>query len=477
MKTFEDLQTITEETERQAFVLAAIREHKAGELYQDAVTAYDYFRKRNVTIREYQKLLYTITGEAVPDNYSANYKLTNAFFPIFVKQENSHLLGNGVTFGEDGTKEKLGDDFDMILMKAGEYALWGGVSFGFFNLDHVDVFKVTEFVPLIGEEDGGLHAGIRFWQIDPMKPLRATLYEQDGYTEYMWQEGECTILHPKSTYKKTVRVSAADGSEIIDGKNYPGFPIVPLWGNQSHQSELTGLREKIDAYDLIQSGLCNTIDDTSLVYWTITNAGGMDDLDLAKFVERMKTVHAATVDDSGSSAEAHTTTVPYEAHESSLQILRDALYRDAMALDTEKITAGSVTATAIQSSYENLNLKCDEYEMCVIEFIKGLLELIGVKDEPTFKRSKIINMAEDTQMVLSAAEFLDDETILKHLPFLSPDEIDTILANRTREEAERYEAGDDEEAMIDANSDITEGILDEYGNDVIAMLEELEGGL
>lgn len=439
MKTYEDLLDVNSETERQAFILAAIREHKASDLCQEAEAAYDYFRKRNVTIGQYQKLLYKLTGEAVPDVYSANYKLTNAFFPIFIKQENSHLLGNGVTFNDDSTKEKLGSDFDMTMMRAGEYALWGGVSFGFFNLDHVDVFKVTEFVPLIGEEDGGLHAGIRFWQIDANKPLRATLYEQDGYTEYMWQQGECEVIRNKTPYMQTVRFSDADGVEIIDGRNYPGFPIVPLWGNHEHQSELTGLREKIDAYDLIQSGLCNSVDDASLIYWTITNSGGMDDVDLAKFVERMKTVHAATVDDGGgSTAEAHTTSIPYQAHESTLQALRDSLYRDAMALDTEKITAGNVTATAIQSSYENLNLKCDEYEMCVIDFIQGLLSLIGVEDEPTFKRSKIINMAEDTQMVLSAAEYLDDETILKHLPFLSPDEIEGILANRTREEAGRF---------------------------------------
>ena len=122
----------------------------------------------------------------------------------------------------------------------------------------------------------------------------------------------------------------------------------------------------------------------------------------------------------------------------ALEELRDSLYRDAMALDIDKISAGSVTATQIESSYENLNLKCDAYEYCMAEFIGGLLKLIGVDDVPTFKRSKIINMAEDTQMILSAAQYLDNETILKHLPFLSPDEIDGILTRLTREEANRY---------------------------------------
>lgn len=440
MRTFEDLQKIVSEEERQTFILGTINEYKSSEMYAEAKDAYEYFKRRNVTINKYIKLLYTLSGEAVPDNFSANYKFCNAFFPIFVKQENSHLLGNGVTFEDQQTKERLGgSEFDNVLIKAGKCALWGGVSYGFLNMDHVDVFSALEFVPLIGEEDGGLHAGIRFWQIDQSKPLRATLYEQDGLTEYIWHKGECEILKPKRAYVQIVRQTAVDDPEIIDGENYPGFPVVPLWANDEHQSELTGLREKIDGYDLIQSGFANDLDDASQIYWTIKNSGGMDDVDLARFVERMKVVKAAVVDEDGSQAEAHTLEIPHQARVNALAVIRDSLYRDAMALDTDKIAAGNITATAIEASYENLTLKCDDFEICVTTFIKGLLALLNIEDDPTYKRSKIINMAEDTQMILSAAQYLDDETIIKHLPFLNPDEIDDILMRKRVEEAERFE--------------------------------------
>jgi len=440
MKTYEDFLELTREEDIQEFVREAINEHKTSKMYREAEVAYDYYRKRNVTITQYQKLLYTLSGRAVPDNFSANYKFINAFFPIFVKQEAHHLLGEGVTFNEDTTKDKLGgDQFDSVLIKAGLAALWGGVSFGFFNMDHVDVFDILEFVPLIGEEDGGIHAGIRFWQIADNKPLRATLYQEDGYTEYIWRDDKCFVLAEKRSYKQIVQVSEADGTEIIDGENYPSFPIVPLWGNDEHQTELTGLREKIDGYDLIQSGLANDLDDTSQIYWVLENAGGMDDVDLARFIERMKTVKAATMEDDGARAEAHTIEVPYQARMTALADLRDSLYRDAMALDTDKISAGNVTATAIQASYENLTLKCDGFEDCIFDFIYGLLKLIGVEDSPTFKRSKIINMNEDTQMILSAAQYLDDETILKHLPFLNIDEVDEILEKVDQEETNRFE--------------------------------------
>lgn len=440
MKTYEDLLDIgVDEQKKMEFVLAVITDHKSSNVYKEAHTAYEYYCKRNTTILQYRKLLYTLSGEAVPDNFSANYKLVNGFYPIFVKQEVSHLLGNGATFNEGTTKNRLGGDaFDIQLVKAAKAALWGAVSFGFLNLDHVDVFNILEFAPLPGEEDGGLHAGVRFWQIDKTKPLRATLYEQDGYTEYRWKDGKGEIIKPKSKYINIVQTSEVDGTEIIDGRNYDGFPIVPLWGNEEHQSSFVGLQEKIDGYDLIQSGFANDLDDASQIYWTITNAGGMDDVDLVKFLERLKTVKAAVVDDAGSRAESHTVDVPYAAREALLNELRDGLYRDAMALDTDKISAGNITATAINAAYENLSLKCDDFETNVATFINGLLDLLGIKDAPTFKRSKIVNMSEETEMVLSAAQYLDDATILKHLPFLNVDEIDKILDNLTREEADRY---------------------------------------
>lgn len=450
MKFYEDLLAAGSGPSLLSFVEDTISDYKASAMFAEALTAYEYFKRRNTTILAYKKLLYTMSGEAVPDNFSANYKFCNAFFPIFVKQENSYLLGDGITFNDDATKDALGgDDFDTDMYTAGEYALWGGVSFLFYNLDHVEAFKATEFVPLFGEEDGALHAGIRFWQIAKDKPMRATLYEEDGYTELLFDKGKAQVIREKTTYKLTTEASEADGIQIVDGENYEGFPIVPLWANREHQSELTGLREKIDGYDLIQSGMCNTIDEASLVYWTINNAGGMDDVDLAQFVERMRTLHAVAVDDEGAKAESHTLDVPYQATQMVLADLRDSLYRDAMALDTDKISAGNVTATAINAAYENLELKCDGFEYCVTEAIKDLLALVGLDDSPTYHRRKTTNQPEVTNMVLAAGQYLDDETILKHLPFLNIDEIDEIMKRKDKEEADRFaalaQAPDDEE--------------------------------
>jgi hypothetical protein len=166
----------------------------------------------------------------------------------------------------------------------------------------------------------------------------------------------------------------------------------------------------------------------------------MDDVDLAKFRERMKIIGVANMDggDDGAKATAHTLDVPYQSREAYLARLEKDLYKDCMALDTEQIAAGNVTATQIEAAYEPLNQKTDEFELCLHEFINGVLAVAGIEDTATFKRSQIVNRKEETEMLLLAAEYIDDETMLRKLPFLTEDEIEGILQRKDAEEIDRY---------------------------------------
>jgi len=461
MKTYQDLLAVVNSDDQlKKFIISAINDHKSSELVRWARIGDDYDKQQNTTIMRYRKLLYTMSGQVIPDSFSANHKLPSNYYNRFNVQENQYLLGNGVNFNEKSTKDKLGTKkkaFDTQLQKLGKKALTHGIAYGFWNFDHIEIFDVFEFVPLLDEEDGSIKAGIRFWQIDDNKPLRVTLYEMDGYTEYIRRKKDkaLEVYKEKRAYVLKIHYSEADGKEIYDGENYPNFPIVPLWGNQDHAIKIKAWQPKIDCYDLIESGFANDVDDASLIYWTITNSGGMDDVDLAKFVQHMKTVKAAVVSDAegGAKAESHTIDVPSEARETYLSRLEADLYKDAMALDTDAIAKGNTVATAIKAAYEPLNNKTDDFEYCVIEFIQNILELAGVDDDPEFKRSMLINQTEETNMVLAAAQYLDEETILKHLPFISVDEVDDILNKRTVEEAGRFDNEPTDDDDIDINEE------------------------
>lgn len=444
MRTYQNLAAISEsESKVKKFVFDVIAEHKESAAYKTASVAEKYYAKKNVTIMAFQKMLYNMHGQEVPDMWSANYKLRTHFFRRFVTQQVQYVLSNGVTFQKKDTKDKLGKKFDTQMQKAAKKAMVDHVSFLFWNLDHVEVFSFADtptdpgFAPLYDEDTGALRAGVRYWHPDE-KTTRATLYEENGYTEYKKEDDAISIVAEKRSYKKTTISSKADGVSGERNENYSAFPIVPLYANDLHESELEGHRESIDCYDYIKSGMANDIDDTSGFYWVLKNSGGMDEVDLAKFRERMHTVKAALLDDDNASAEAHTLEVPTEAREKMLEMLKQDLYQDFQIVNVEALSASAKTATEIRAAYQPMDDKCGDFEYCLIDAIHNVLALAGIEDEPSFHWNRIANQTEETNMVMSASAILGDELTLKKLPFLTPEEVEERLRDMGDEAMKRF---------------------------------------
>lgn len=449
MKTYQDWLKVADQSERQRmeFIKALINEHKASDIYKTARDAENYYAGQNTTIKQYEKILFTATGQAVPDLFSANHKLATRFFYRDVKQANSTLLGNGITWKNGAGAKALGSDFDRKILKVGRNAQVGGVSFGFYNNKKVEVYTVLEFAPLYDEEDGALKAGARFWQVDSNKPLRVTMFELDGYTQYMWDKdhAEGLVMKEKQAYIKEIQSSEAFGDEIYEFKNYPTFPIVPCWANDIKRSELAPIRATIDCYDLINSGYANNIDDANLIYWTITNAGGMDDVDLVEFLDKMRKLHAAQTD--GDQTVTPTTVdVPYEGREALLDRLEQQLYKDSMSLNVYDLASGAVTATQIEAAYEPLNEKLDDYEAEITDFIQRLLAVAGVEDEPTYNRSIIVNSTEEIATITNAGLYLDDEYITERIMTTlgDKDKVQEVLDRRAATNVSRMTTGNTE---------------------------------
>ena len=452
MKTYQDFLLIPDsERDRAEFVRSVINDYQSGSTYRMAKIADDYDRKLNTTITQYQKYITDLYGRQYLDETATVHRSASAFFNIFLTQLGQYLLGNGVIWKSPATGKKLGDDFDTQLQRIARYAMSGGVSYGFFNFDHVEIFSALEFAPLLDEENGTLMAGVRFWQVDSSKPLRATFYTLDGYEDFMWIKDtkykpgdewtaldENIYLKPRTAYTSIVVHSEIDGTVIFNGENYPAFPIVPMWGNIHHQSELVGLREKIDAYDMIANGYEDDLDNAQ-IYWIIKGAGGMDDVDLMQFLDRLKTVKAAAPAD-GQDVVPVEVNIPYEARERLLDRLEKQLYKDAMIMNPEEIAGGAATATQIKAAYEPQNNKADQLEYCVVDFIDRLLEVAGLEDEPTFTRSVIVNTQEEITTIVAAAQFLDDEYVTRKILNLlgDGDQADAILRARDASQMERF---------------------------------------
>lgn len=437
---------------RESFVLEAINRHKASRMYRTAKDADLYDRQRNRTINEYIQKVFDLTGSRLVDFTASNNKIASNFFHRLNTQRVMYSLGAGVSFvdadegaQEDTTKEMLGPHFDHDLQVLAYDALIHGVAFGFWSLDRMFVFPLTEFVPLWDEHDGTLKAGARFWRIDDSRPMQVVLYEADGYTRFQsrqdanGQTSERLVMTvEKRPYIEKTAYTPADGIEqVIGGENYSALPVVPMWGSRLHQSTLVGMRQAIDSYDLIRSGFANDLTDCAQIYWLVSNAGGMDDKDLQKFLDRLKVNHVAVVDsDDGGNAQAYTQEIPYNARKEYLDMIRNGIYEDFGALDVHTVAAGA-TNDHIDAAYQPMDENASDFEYQVSEFIQRLLKLMGIDDRPVFKRSRISNQKEQVDMVVAEAQWLDQETILRKLPNLRPDEVQAILDRLGEEEQER----------------------------------------
>lgn len=440
MKTYQDWLAVGENREKQIeFIKQLIVEHKQSPDYKIAKEAVEYDKRKNTTITNYRKWIVDALGRYSPDISSANYKLPSGFFPRFITQFNQYLLGNGVTLKEKQNKAMLGKDFDSKLQKLGHSALVQGVSYGYWNSNHLEIYSLLEFAPLKDENTGAIRGGARFWQLDPNKPTHITFYLEDGYMKLIEDKASTKIVQEKTAYIQTTHAEAGGEVVAIEGMNYGAFPIIPLYANPHHQSELVGVREAIDCYDLIKSGFANDVDEATMVYWIITNAGGMDAKDVADFIRQLKEQHGASVDgDSGVSVTPHTTEAPYQARQAYLEQLKNDLYEDFQIVNVTALASGNKTATEIRAAYEPMNNKADQYEYCVLDFLNSLFALIGIEDEPSFTRSMIANQLEETQMVLSAAQYLDDELVIKKLKWITPEEADELIKRKDNDNASRF---------------------------------------
>lgn len=483
MITFQDFEKAKAQNEDvSGFVMMAIQSHKDSEDYKIAHDADLYDRQKNVTINDYVKIMYTISGAAVEDFTASNSKIASNFFHRLNKQRCTYSLGNGIYFANDKDgklKELLGPKFDKAVFDAGYYALIHKVSFGFWNKDNLVVFPFTEFMPLWDEFDGQLKAGIRFWQIDDNKPLVAVLYEIDGYTRFesAKRENEADDLHlvqqEKKPYKFTIRSNEAGDEEVVGVEGYSALPIVPFWGSNLKQSTLVGMRQAIDSFDLIRSGFANDLTDCAQIYWMIQNYGGMTAEDLARFRDRMKINHIVEAPGADGEVKPYTQEIPYNARQAYLEDIRTGIYEDFGGLDVHQVDAAS-TNDHLQAAYQPMDENADDFEYQCIEFIQQILKIAGIPDDtPIFKRNRISNQMEQVQMVMMEVDYLDEETVLNKLPNITPDEVAEILERKDAEDMDRMTGGG-----VDAETEagLTDQYMTEFGDDVIAMLQGLLEG-
>lgn len=418
----------------------------------------EYDRQQNRKIKHFEKYIKDAIGQTIKDDWSPNFKMPSNFYHKLTDQRNMYLMRNGVNWAgrtitvddgypnavrrwiwddtdsdrptghyewqvtiDVGTADRLGKSFDSELRKGGKMAIDGAVSFGFWNADHIEFFRVGDsvgnpaFVPIWDRFNGNeLKAGIRFWYIKSstnQDTLYAALYEADGVTQYVWESGNGEVLTEKAAYIKTFTENKVEGRNNVQMSNHKRLPIIPLWANQQHMSAIERLQDYIDQYDITLNGIANDLSD-EIIFWVLSGAAGFDEASRSQFVEKIRKHHAADVPPD-SEVQPVPVNPPIDGKSALLARLEHDIYKAYSALNIDEVKAGAVTATQIRAAYEDLDLAVDEYEYCVLDFLDQLLDLLGIEDTPTFTRSPLVNVNEQIQTLLQAAQYLGDDYVTK----------------------------------------------------------------
>lgn len=452
MLTYQDYIAAPDKT---AFVQAVISQHRQSVQYLTAVDADAYDHQRNTFIMSFTREV----QKRRPNAFKQDIKIPCNLFRRLNKQRCSYLLGNGVSFTRkeernvdgklvrvDATREALGSSFDADVYAWGYYALIHGVAFGYWTPGKIFVYPVTKFAPLWDEETNALRAGVRFWRLNEKKPLFAELYTEEGIYSYRSDADSGSTLtlmneNPTPYLLRTARTEAR-GEWVTGGENYATLPVIPMYGSSLRQSTLVGMKARIDSIDMVASGFARDARDCAKIYWLIENCGAMNDADMDKFLDDILERHIAQVDTTSFTGEARSALspyvqdVPYQSSVAYLKQATEALYQDFGALDVHAVGANS-TNDHLDAAFQPLEEEADELEREVSTAIKQGLALMGIDDDPQYKRNRIVNEKERSEMILQAANVLGQRKTLEKLPFVDVDEVDEILADEYAEGLER----------------------------------------
>lgn len=460
MITYQDYERADNKTD---WLRRAISSYRSSAEFRSAVEQQEYMAGRNTAILNTRRIIYNMAGVPENDFTKANFKIRNRIIHRLVTDRCSYSLGNGISFPDqekeivdgrteiiDPIKEELGNDFDQKVYQTAYWAQANGAAFLYVHKGYdrdewqYTLFKKAEFLPLYDERTGVLRGGVRFWSLEwGKRPITAVLYLEEGYIRYETPEKRNSLfaleqVEDLKPYIETVEESEAFGQDVVGTGDLAGLPIFPLYSGENRDSALDNEKAMIDAYDMIASGFANDLNDCAQVYWLVSGGMGMSEGDKRQMLDRLMLQHMAVIDGENSSITPYTQEIPWQARKECMQSLRNQMYENFGGFDVHTVEAGA-TNDHIEAAYWPMDEEADAFEYQLIVFIRQILGMMGIDAVPIFRRNRISNQKEQTEMVMMAAQYLDDQTVLEKLPWITVDEVDDILARKDGESAARFD--------------------------------------
>lgn len=287
---------------------------------------------------------------------------------------------------------------------------------------------------------------IIYWYIDRIgkdnKKIKRIQVWDSKQVAFFCQEGDGPIV-PDASEKLNPAphiIYTKDGEDGAYADDYGLIPFFRLDNNRRRRSSLRRVKDHIDDYDIMNSGLTNNIKDAAEVVVLVRGYDG-DDLDELIFnMRNKKQISTPTANDN---VEFRTIDIPVDARVKKMEIDVSNIYCDGRGVNIEALKDSAATVSvAIKTAYFRLDMRCDEMRTNVEQFMEQLVQVAlddinrGNKTDYAlsdvyfnFERESITNTLEmaqvdlakaqtrqaDVMTLLSVETKLDHETLMKEI--------------------------------------------------------------
>lgn len=351
-----------------------------------------YYNKKH-DILDY-RMFYVDSNNVVREELNrSNYKIPHPFYSELIEQKVNYLLANEIGFEtenkelESYLKQYIDADLQMIIADLVEGASLKGLEglYYYFDSDGKIHFEVADSYNLIflNDEYGELAQVIRHYNV---KVDRNGKQEVIQRAELFTKEGMYSFVKEKSGYVMDINVELNPrpykilkiGDNLYKEKNQ-SLPFLVLENNKQRTTDLNGIKDLIDDYDLLASSLTNNIQDHDYPLVAVKGYEG-DNLDgLINNLKTRKTVSLAQDGD----LQVRTVEVPVEARKTKLEITKESIYKFGMGFDSSMDNGDrALTNIGIKSRYSLLDIKVNKIEKRLRKLIQQVLILIlqNIKD-------------------------------------------------------------------------------------------------
>ncbi len=373
------------------------------------ITGENYYNQENEVIMQRQKLMGIKRGESyhqVVDPYASNFQLPSGFLKQQVKQKVNYLIGESMTLTdqEDLIQEVFPawkKEIKQLATKV-SYQIYG--AWQFYIKDGMIAKKFIsgkQLYPVFREGENKPYKVIRFYSIDDKE--YAIEYDNKVEKHFVKKGTKWEQFDEKPILKLNNKIANDIISEDI--VELPGPPFAFLYNNDEMKSDLQPIKPHVDVFDIVDSDFANNIVDFQEIYHTLKNYQGQD---LAEFNQQLKMLKTVPIAEDGE-FKTHMAEVPVVAKQTYLDMKRKDIFEYGMAVDLKDIAAGNATVVAIKSMYENLNMKCNDFEQELQDFWANVLELTNFFATFTNQIPSVL----DNRIIFDKAMLMNEKDLLE----------------------------------------------------------------